>query len=661
MNRAVKQQLYGMILLVALGTAGVAAFQPGLVAVGAGLLGIRLSDQSDHAQAENLDDTCYEEIEYDPILPVRDESPGFAQTKFPPPTNSFEIPEQPAPEIAQEPNVPKYEDPIAEQSADFADLSAPLTSEPFVAQTAPPAEVEENIPDFSAFSQNLTQDSNPPQSQAVTSSDSLAIAPVVVPPSPAGSVEHRSIAAPSTASTLEETVLYDPAQLAQNDSQEGTPPNTTANFIAAPPLNPPEKTEPAEAKSKSIAAPPTEDYKLVSNNTPRNPLVPASPANPNPQFPPQQQTPMGPQDSRLQVDANLVEIVPCPGAETVARVGTEVILGCDILPEAKKVAYFDLKQKLKDLSPEERSKITPEQIQEEQEMVVQQVFPIILDQYVRFTLLYCDFASGKKKEDIQMFEKKFGDLFEEQELPHLMKQFEVGNRLELNNALEKLIGSSIDREKALFIRKTFGQSMIAGAIKEAEGECTHDEMLNYYNDHKAEFYHKARAKWLQLTVAITSTLPKDKARDKIVWMGNQVAGGIPLSRVARDHSDGLTAKNGGFNDWVTKGSLVSDAMEKAVFEEPVGKMSPILEDRNAFHIVLVLEREDEYYTPFLKAQTDIKKKIKELRRNKKEAEYFVELFRKFQPETYQNNVASFSKPETKTALPQGTGTSLHSR
>ncbi len=654
-----------MILLVALGTVGVAAFQPGLVSVGAGLLGLRSNEDAENAPAENgenYDDAYCEGDDHDPILPIRNESPGFAQTNFHAPPSSFDSPEQTLPEIAAEQRIPRYEDPDVEPSADFADLTAPLTTELAATQPVPAAEVEENIPDFSAFSQNLTQDSTPPQPQAATPADLLAVVPIIVPSAAPAPVERRSIAAPSADSAPEETVLYDPAQLAQNDSPVplAAPSNAAPNFIAAPPLNPTAGTEPVEAKNKSIAAPPKEDFKLVSNNAPRNPLAPEEQSNP--QYPPQPREPLA-QDSRLQVDANLVEIVPCPGAETVARVGTEVILGCDILPEAKKVAYFEIKNKLKELSPEERSQVTPEQIQEEQEMIVQQVFPMILDQYVRFTLLYCDFATsgGRKREDIQMWEKRFGDSFEETELPQLMKRFEVGNRLELNNALEKLIGSSIDREKALFVRKTFGQVMISGAIKEAEGECTHEEMLNYYNDHQAEFFHKARAKWLQLTVAVTSTLPKEKARDKIVWMGNQIAGGIKFERVARDHSDGLTAKNGGFNDWVAKGSLVSDSLEKAVFEGTVGKMSPILEDRNAFHIVLVLEREDEYYTPFLKAQSDIKKKIKELRRNKKEAEYFVELFRKFQPETYQNNVSNFSKPETKTALPQGTGISLHGR
>ncbi|GEM_PF-1952012 len=426
-----------------------------------------------------------------------------------------------------------------------------------------------------------------------------------------------------SAEPLEEIVLYEP-----------------------PPSEPKPMSGIARSHGRSIAAPPPVTHPPASNPpVSANPAVPADIGG----------------GSRFHVDANLVEIVPLPGAETVARVGTEIILGCDILPEAKKIAYFDTQDRLKKMPPEERQKITGQELQELQEMIVQQVFPMILDGYVRSTLLYCDFAGGRKKEEIQMWEKRLGDSFEEHEFPRLMKLFGVGNRMELNTALEKRIGSSVEREKALFIRKTIGQIMMSNTVKEAEGECTHEEMFNYYNEHKAEFFHRARARWLQLTVNITPSFSKEQAKEKIVWMGNHVAGGIPFEQVARDHSDGLTAKNGGFNDWVAKGSLVSDTLERAIFQGQIGSLSPIIEDRNAFHIVKVLEREEEYYTPFLQSQTEIKKKIKDLRRNKKEAEYYVELFRKFQPEIYQNNVTNFSKPESRTALPQGTGTSLHAR
>ena len=633
-----KQHFFNMVLLASLGTVGVVLSQPELLSHASKLVGLQPAEKT--VDTEFFDDGDeYDEYCCDSLA---ENSPYYAQSASISPPLPFA-----ATEAVSVAVIPTYEEPatspISTPTNDFgfADISAPLT-EKTVEIAASSAVTAEPEGDFSAFNQNFTQETQPADS---------VITPIIAAPAIA-QTQRRSIAVPQE-ENLEETVLYEPPQTEPLQTEHSLP------IATAPIANDLNNTN----KPAHFIAVPPENYTLVSNDTVRNPLSPDLPSNniiaANTQYPPLTNFAEQTFDQRLHVDPNLVEIVPCPGAETVARVGTEVILGCDILPEAKKVAYFEIQHKLESLSPEDRAKVTPQQLQEEQEAIVKQVFPMILDQYVRYTLLYCDFASGRKKEEIQMWEKRLGDSFEESEVPKLMKQFGVENRMDLNNALENLIGSSIDREKALFVRKTFGQIMIGGAIKEAEGECTHDEMLTYYNDNKAEFFHKSRAKWLQLTVNVTANLSTDQAKDKIVWMGNQVAGGIQFERVARDHSDGLTAKNGGFNDWVNKGALVSDALENAIFQSPVGALSPIIQDRNAFHIVKVLDREEEFYTPFLKAQTDIKKKIKEQRRNKKETEYFAELFRKFHPETYQNNVANFTKPEVKVSLPQGNGVSLH--
>ena len=55
---------------------------------------------------------------------------------------------------------------------------------------------------------------------------------------------------------------------------------------------------------------------------------------------------------------------------------------------------------------------------------------------------------------------------------------------------------------------------------------------------------------------------------------------------------GPTSHEGGRYDWTTKGSLVSDVIDQAIFSLPVGKLSRILEDEKGFHIVRVIERED---------------------------------------------------------------------
>ncbi len=367
-------------------------------------------------------------------------------------------------------------------------------------------------------------------------------------------------------------------------------------------------------------------------------------------------------DSRFQVDPNIVEVLPCPGAETIARVGTEVILGCDILPEAKKIAYFNVRDQLQNMPPEVRANYTEEQIQAQKSAIVAELLPILLEHQIKATLLYCDFAMGKKRDEIKDMERKLGDSFEDRVFPDLLKKFNVSTRSELSEILEKETGSSLDREKAGFIRKFIAENWMHVSIGQAaNGECTYEEMLRYYNDHLSDFEHKPRARWAQLTVRFSPQMPKEEARKKIAWMGDQVLHGAPFEEIAKHNSDGPTAAKGGDWPWTAEGALASSVLEKEVFSAPVGKLGPILEDQTGLHIIRVLEREDRRYTPFLETQTSIREKIREQRRNKKEAEFISELYRRYQPEMYTSVVQSLVKRETKVVLPQENGTSLHKR
>jgi parvulin-like peptidyl-prolyl isomerase len=97
--------------------------------------------------------------------------------------------------------------------------------------------------------------------------------------------------------------------------------------------------------------------------------------------------------------------------------------------------------------------------------------------------------------------------------------------------------------------------------------------------------------------------------------------------VARNESEGPTAHEGGLRDWTTQGSLVSTVVDRALFELPVGALSPILRDEQGFHILRVVERTDAGVTPFSELQASIREKIKEDRAQKQRSDYVDKLKR----------------------------------
>jgi parvulin-like peptidyl-prolyl isomerase len=114
-------------------------------------------------------------------------------------------------------------------------------------------------------------------------------------------------------------------------------------------------------------------------------------------------------------------------------------------------------------------------------------------------------------------------------------------------------------------------------------------------------------------------------------MGNQVRdhelgrGGAPFEAVARQHSHGFTASDGGVHDWTAQGSLVAVGLDAALFSLPVGRMSQIVLGNDAWHIVRVLERKPAGRVPFEEAQAKIREQLVAQRRDQKQREYLDKL------------------------------------
>jgi parvulin-like peptidyl-prolyl isomerase len=89
--------------------------------------------------------------------------------------------------------------------------------------------------------------------------------------------------------------------------------------------------------------------------------------------------------------------------------------------------------------------------------------------------------------------------------------------------------------------------------------------------------------------------------------------GPAFADVAKARSHGFTAKDGGLQDWTSKGALKAAEIDHALFSLQVGQMSPILTSEDGFHIVRVLERKEAGREPFTEVQAKIREKLKDER------------------------------------------------
>ena len=303
---------------------------------------------------------------------------------------------------------------------------------------------------------------------------------------------------------------------------------------------------------------------------------------------------------------------PCASSQIFARVGSDVILAADVMPRVNELAAAHLKE------------IPPEQLD-----LVRVVWAKkLLEEMVKMKLIYLDAHREIPKEAMPNVEKRVDEIFEKEEVPKIMKRLKATSKAEMENRL-RATGTTLERERQAHLESFLARQWQQEKVKINE-EISHQETIDYYHDHSKEFEHPARARWEELMTRVSGYPSKAAASDALAQMGNAVINGASFAEVAKSRSDGLTASKGGVHDWTNQGSLVDAEMDQALFGLPVGTLSKIIEDKQGFHIIRVIERKEIGRTPFIEAQVKIRAKIKE-QRTKKETSAYIERLREQTP------------------------------
>jgi hypothetical protein len=294
---------------------------------------------------------------------------------------------------------------------------------------------------------------------------------------------------------------------------------------------------------------------------------------------------------------------PYDPAEIIARVGSERIQACEVLPMINRAINNAVKD-----SPEFAA-LPPEDKQRELFKAQRGYMQAALKEMITTKLLVAELRGSADKKALDENEKKIRDHFNNEYMKHMLKEYDASSIIELENKLRDL-GGSIETQRALFVEQNLAQGWLGQAVRKEDKSPTHDDMLAYYKAHGAEWDTPARARWEQLTAKWASFNSRPEAIAALARWGDDVMlRRIPLAEVAKAHSQDYAADEGGVHDWANKGSLRSTTIDEAIFTLPVGALSRIIEDEDGCHIVRVIEREDARREPFIEVQPEIKKAL----------------------------------------------------
>ncbi|MGA2299379.1 MAG: peptidylprolyl isomerase [Candidatus Acidiferrum sp.] len=268
--------------------------------------------------------------------------------------------------------------------------------------------------------------------------------------------------------------------------------------------------------------------------------------------------------------------------EIIARVNNEIITSSE-LDKARASAEEDAQQECS-------GKCTPQQLQVDIEDRHKSALRDLIDQ--------------------SLLEQRGKDLAisVETDVVKQLDQIRIGNNLKDMEELEKAVnaqGLNWEDFKNNIRNKILTQQVIS---REVGSHITigHDEALKVYNEHKAEF---VKPEEVALRAIEVSTEGKTEAeipelKKKAESYLKRIDDGEDFSVLAKRFSDGKTAQQGGYLGVYKRGELAKE-LEDKVFAMKKNELTGVIETKQGFLILQVMEHYTEGVQPYDKVENDI--------------------------------------------------------
>lgn len=294
-----------------------------------------------------------------------------------------------------------------------------------------------------------------------------------------------------------------------------------------------------------------------------------------------------------EIETNSVSFEP---GQVLALVGGDPIFVGDLLFETNQMIEQFMPQASASIKEQERKKLIPK----------------MLPKYVEAKVLYVGVVQSLPEgADLKQVLTQAEQQFDKSALPEMLKSSGLKSQNELDANL-RAMGSSLRQHRKSWAEEQITKFFLGQQLRR-NNEITHQEMLKVYRDNIKDYEKPAKCVWEQIVIRFDRSASRAAAEKSIVALGNDLVFGANFSAVAKASSHGFKASSGGRYDWTTKDSLASKKINDYIFSAPIGELSDIIETQNGFHIARVIERTEATRTPFLEAQTEIKKQIKSTR------------------------------------------------
>jgi peptidyl-prolyl cis-trans isomerase SurA len=216
----------------------------------------------------------------------------------------------------------------------------------------------------------------------------------------------------------------------------------------------------------------------------------------------------------------------------------------------------------------------------------------------------------------------------EPELIKKLDQIRIDNKLPSMEELEKAVSAQgLNWEDFKNnIRSTLLTQRVISSEVGSHITVTDDELTKYYEAHKAEFIRPEQVALREIEISTQGKSPDEipELKKKAETALKRVKDGEDFGEIAKRFSDGSTKNQNGFLGVYKRGEL-SPELEAVVFKMKKNELTDVMETKQGFLILQVLEHYDEGEQSLAKVKNEIMDKLYSARMEPAMREYLKTL------------------------------------
>lgn len=140
------------------------------------------------------------------------------------------------------------------------------------------------------------------------------------------------------------------------------------------------------------------------------------------------------------------------------------------------------------------------------------------------------------------------------------------------------------------------------------------EVAQYYADHKDQFVRPERVRIRQIFLPVEPGQDPAVVRARLEQIREELNAGADFAELAKAHSKGPTAADGGLVGWVNRGDLVPP-LDEAAFSLPPGEVSEVVSTPEpapgGFHLIRVEERQQAGQATLDEVRSEIEPELRQ--------------------------------------------------